>query len=70
MHRIESAQLLEAGAKSAAFDIDEFILQEFGIRVGMAPLKLVLRIRGVLAKYLAENPVSADQVVAAIESVI
>ncbi len=69
MHRIESAQLLGAGAaKSAAFDIDEFILQEFGIRVGMAPLKLVLRIRGVLAKYLAENPVSADQVVAAIDA--
>ena len=69
MHRIESAQLLEAGAaKPTAFDIDEFILREFGIRVGMAPLKLVLRIRGVLAKYLVETPIAADQAVAAIDS--
>ena len=69
MHRIESAQLLEAGAaKPTAFDIDEFILREFGIRVGIAPLKLVLRIRGVLAKYLVETPIAADQAVAAIDS--
>ena len=69
MHRIESAQLLEVGAaKPTAFDIDEFILREFGIRVGMAPLKLVLRIRGVLAKYLVETPIAADQAVAAIDS--
>lgn len=69
MHRIEAARLLEAGtAKPATFDIDEFILREFGIRVGTAPLKLVLRIRGVLAKYLAETPVAADQAVAAIDA--
>jgi predicted DNA-binding transcriptional regulator YafY len=69
MHRIDSAQLLEARAvKPAAFDIDEFILREFGIRVGTAPLKLVLRIRGVLAKYLADTPVAADQNMAPIDS--
>lgn len=69
MHRIESARLMEAGvAKPAAFDIDEFILREFGIRVGKAPLKLVLRIRGVLVKYLAETPVAADQTMAPIDA--
>lgn len=69
MHRIKSARLLEARAvKPAAFDIDEFILREFGIRVGMTSLQLVMRIRGVLAKYLVETPVAADQAVAVINS--
>ena len=62
VHRIDSAQLLETGAiKPASFEIDEFILQEFGIRLGTTPLNLVLRIRGVLAKYLHETPVAAGQ---------
>jgi predicted DNA-binding transcriptional regulator YafY len=68
VHRIDSAQLLEADAiKHASFDIDEFILREFGIRLGEKPLDLVLRIRGVMAKYLAETPVSAGQTMAAID---
>lgn len=61
-HRIESARLLEQDAiRPADFNIDEFIGRELGIRLGSAPLTLVLRIRGVLAKYLAETPVAADQ---------
>jgi len=68
LHRIESADLLEiSAARPAAFDIDEFILREFGIRLGQAPLKLVLRIRGVLTKYLSETPVSADQTMTPID---
>ena len=62
VHRIDFAQLLETDAiKPVVFDIDEFILREFGIRIGKTPLNLVLRIRGVLAKYLAETPAAADQ---------
>lgn len=62
IHRIDSARLLETNAKKPeAFDIDEFILREFGIRLGNKPLNLILRIRGVLAKYLAETPVAPDQ---------
>lgn len=62
VHRIDAAQLLETQAvQPVAFNIDEFIVQEFGIRIGNAPLNLVLRIRGVLSKYLAETPVAADQ---------
>ena len=62
IHRIDSARLLDTDAsKPASFDIDEFILREFGIRPGSKPLNLVLRIRGVLAKYLAETPVAPDQ---------
>lgn len=68
MHRIDSAQLLDASTiKPSAFDIDEFILREFGIRVGKTPLNLILRIRGVLAKYLAETPVAVEQTMASID---
>jgi len=62
VHRIDSALLLDLEAKRpAAFNIDEFISREFGIRLGPDPLKLVLRIRGVLGRYLAETPVAAGQ---------
>lgn len=62
LHRIDAAELLDIpAAKPLSFDIDEFILREFGIRMGKEPLNLVLRIRGVLAKYLAETPVAANQ---------
>jgi predicted DNA-binding transcriptional regulator YafY len=68
LHRIDSAELLEAPAvRPTAFDIDEFILREFGIRLGKEPLNLVVRIRGVLAKYLAETPVTADQTMTPID---
>lgn len=68
LHRIDSAELLGITAvKPKAFDIDEFILREFGIRLGKEPLYLVLRIRGVLAKYLAETPVAPGQTMTAID---
>lgn len=68
LHRIDSAELLETpAARPATFDIDEFLLREFGIRLGKEPLDLVVRIRGVLAKYLAETPVTADQTMTAID---
>jgi predicted DNA-binding transcriptional regulator YafY len=68
VHRIDSAQLLEADViKPASFDIDQFILREFGIRVGTTPLNLVILIRGVLAKYLAETPVANDQTMTPID---
>ena len=70
LHRIDSAELLEANsARPDSFDIDEFILREFGIRLGKEPINLSLRIRGVLAKYLAETPVSADQTLTLIDDV-
>lgn len=68
LHRIDAAELLEATAvRPAAFDIDEFIMREFGIRLGNEPINLVLRIRGVLAKYLAETPVAAGQTLTLID---
>lgn len=68
VHRIDSAKLLDARAvRPAAFDIDEFIHRELGIRVGSEPLRLVLRIRGVMAKYLAETPVAVSQISAPID---
>jgi predicted DNA-binding transcriptional regulator YafY len=68
LHRIDAAELLDTTAvRPATFDIDEFILREFGIRLGREPLDLALRIRGVLAKYLAETPVSADQILTPID---
>lgn len=68
LHRIDSAELLAATAvRPAAFDIDEFIVREFGIRLGKEPINLVLRTRGVLAKYLAETPVAPDQTMTAID---
>jgi predicted DNA-binding transcriptional regulator YafY len=69
VHRIDSAQILDMAAViPVVFDIDEFIMREFGIRLGKSPLALVLRIRGVLAKYLAETPVAADQTMAPIDT--
>jgi predicted DNA-binding transcriptional regulator YafY len=69
VHRIDSAEILDMDAvKPVVFDIDEFIMREFGIRLGKSPLALVLRIRGVLAKYLAETPVAADQTMAPIDT--
>lgn len=70
LHRIDSAEMLEANStRPASFDIDEFIVREFGIRLGKEPIHLALRIRGVLAKYLAETPVSADQTLTPIDDV-
>ena len=69
VHRIDAARLLESRAVTpAAFDIDEFIHREFGIRLGSEPLRLVMRIRGVMAKYLAETPVAASQISAPIDA--
>lgn len=68
LHRIDTASSLPAKArKPAGFDIDEFITREFGIRLGKKPLHLVLRIRGVLAKYLAETPLAVNQVTSPID---
>lgn len=64
LHRIESAELLETPVvRPQAFDIDEFIIREFGIRVGDMPLDLVLRVRGVLAKFMAERPIGDNQTI-------
>jgi predicted DNA-binding transcriptional regulator YafY len=69
VHRIDSAQLLDTDAvKPNTFDIDEFILREFGIRVGSNPVNLVLRVRGILAKYLAEMPIAANQMMTAVDA--
>lgn len=69
VHRIDAAKLLDAATVCPQnFDLDKFIVREFGIRVGNAPLNLVLRIRGVLAKYLAETPVAIDQTMVQIDS--
>lgn len=68
LHRIDAAELLETSAvRPSTFDIDEFILREFGIRLGTDPFMLVLKIRGVLAKYLAETPVATDQTMTPID---
>ena len=62
VHRISAAQMLDLPSVSPAdFDIDKFILREFGIRLGSSPVPLVMRVRGVLVKYLAETPVAVDQ---------
>jgi predicted DNA-binding transcriptional regulator YafY len=62
LHRIDQARMLEAASvRPASFDIDAFIFQEFGIRLGSQPIGLVMRLRGVMVKYLSETPVAADQ---------
>ncbi len=68
MHRLDSARCLDTkSSRPADFDIDKFILREFGIRLDPEPLQLVLRIRGVLAKYLAETPISSHQTLTQLE---
>jgi len=68
LHRIDNADLLDVPVvRPTAFDIDEFILREFGIRLGKEPFSLVLRVRGVLTKYLTETPVSTSQIMTPID---
>ena len=68
LHRIDNAAVLDVPVvRPTAFDIDEFILREFGIRIGKEPFSLVLRVRGVLTKYLAETPVSTSQLMTPID---
>lgn len=62
MHRIEAAIILNANVvRPKAFDIDEFITKEFGIRIGNKPIKLKMKVRGLLTKYLIEAPVAPGQ---------
>lgn len=68
LHRIDTAKLLGTKAvRPAGFDIDKFIVKEFGIRRGDGPLELVLRVRGVLAKYLAETPLAPGQTIKSLD---
>ena len=68
LHRIDNADQLEVPVvRPTGFDIDEFILREFGIRIGKEPFSLVLRVRGVLTKYLAETPISTSQIMTSID---
>lgn len=69
VHRIDAARLLDQDAiRPKLFDIDEFIAREFGIRLGSQSLELVMRVRGILGKYLAETPVSHDQTMVTLDS--
>jgi predicted DNA-binding transcriptional regulator YafY len=69
VHRIDAARLLDQdAARPKQFDIDEFISREFGIRLGSQPLELVMRVRGILGKYLAETPVAHDQTMTTLDS--
>ena len=62
LHRIVGAQVLDQPVRRPPdFDLDAFIAREFGIRRGDAPLKLVLRVRGILGAYLAETPLAKGQ---------
>ena len=69
IHRIDSARLLDQPARRPkGFDIDAFIAREFGIRLGVEPLKLVLRVRGTLAAYLQETPIAKGQKLQALDN--
>lgn len=62
LHRIDNASLLAQSVKiPEGFDIDEFIAREFGIRVASQPVELVLKVRGLLGKYLMETPLAGGQ---------
>lgn len=68
LHRIDNADSLDQPVvRPTAFDIDEFIMREFGIRLGKEPFSLVIRVRGVLTKYLAETPISTSQIMTPID---
>jgi predicted DNA-binding transcriptional regulator YafY len=62
LHRIEGAVMLETSAiQPAGFNIDTFIKREFGIRIGDESVRLVMRVRGVLGRYLVETPLAVSQ---------
>jgi predicted DNA-binding transcriptional regulator YafY len=68
LQRIDNATVLDVSiVRLTAFDIDEFIMRQYGIRIGKEPFSLVLRVRGVLTKYLAETTVSTSQLMTPID---
>lgn len=65
IHRISAAKLLDLNAKKPkGFKLDAYLSSgQLGIQVGDKPLKLVMKVRPLVAKYLEETPISADQVI-------
>ena len=62
LHRIESAHLLDARVRTPkGFDLDTLIEREMGIPLGTQPVRLLLRVRGLLRRYLAESPIEPNQ---------
>jgi len=69
IHRISKAVLLDQPvAIPDGFVIDDFITREFGIRIGSKPIPLVLRVKGLMGKYLVETPLAADQQVISVDN--
>jgi hypothetical protein len=57
IHRIDAAQVLDRAAqRPKGFDIDAFITQEFGIRLGTKPLQLVLKVQGHPGRLPGRDP--------------
>lgn len=65
LHRISAAKLLDLNAKKPkGFKLDVYLASgQLGIQVGNKPLKLVMKVRPLVARYLAETPISTDQVI-------
>ncbi|MGV0958768.1 MAG: helix-turn-helix transcriptional regulator [Limnohabitans sp.] len=62
LHRVSAAEPLEQAARiPEGFDIDEVAAKNLGILVSDQPMLLEMKVSKLVAKYLEETPLNADQ---------
>lgn len=62
LHRVSAAQALDAPTRiPEGFDIDAVAARNLGILVSDQPMRLEMKLSKLVAKYLEETPLSADQ---------
>lgn len=62
LHRVSAAQALDAPVRiPEGFDIDAVAARNLGILVSDQPMRLEMKLSKLVAKYLEETPLSADQ---------
>jgi predicted DNA-binding transcriptional regulator YafY len=62
LHRVSAATLLASPiVQLKNFDIDQSAATTLGILQGEKPMKLEIKVKSLIAKYLAESPIAKDQ---------
>ena len=68
LHRVSAANLLtDPIVPFKNFDIDQSAATALGISQGDKPMKLELKVKNLIAKYLAESPIAKDQKITSID---
>lgn len=69
LHRVSSARLLDSPiVQQKHFDIDQSAATTLGILQADKPMQLELKVKNLIAKYLAESPIAEDQQIMSTDS--